>query len=167
MKYIKKYNESSSGPEKEELDLEYVKNCLIYFFDENDKNDNTEVHFKWELHVKDPLNLTFGVPNSKYIIGNWVSGEDSSHAHNLIDKRLIGIQISHKIKNIPNGLSIKNDNFKELSDWSDDFKRLSNTIVGSVNNIKEEYPNYIIDCYYSDDEYSDRSLYFQLEVKIL
>lgn len=129
MKHIKKYNEAISigGKKKEELDLEYVTNCLIDLIE----IDNSKVYYKYQYKKYD----------------RWLESDFLLHSEiekyfsDLIyEKEIIGIKIEKYIESIP-------DSNSEISDWCDRLKIMVNTIIGASNNIKDEYPNYYIEDY--------------------
>ncbi len=136
MKHIKKYNEAISigGKKKEELDLEYVKNCLIDLIE----NDNSKVYYKYQYKKYDRW------LESDFLLNSEIEEYFRSENGDLIyQKEIIGIKVTTYIEDMP-------DSNSEISDWCDRLKIMANTIIGASNNIKDEYPNYYIEDYNSD-----------------
>jgi hypothetical protein len=155
MKYIKKYNESLTvgGDKNEELDLEYVKNCLVDLLD----NPDTKIYYKYQYKIISPLKKTI------WISKNWTDDKDWIPQSNKFDdeKQVIGIKIVSKVDGlIPESVS-------DIPDWCDRVKRMSNSILGGERNIKEEYPDYYISTHYEENGYNDEPancLIFKIEV---
>lgn len=161
MKHIKKYNEATtySGTKNEELDLEYVKNCLVDLLD----NAETKVFIKYQIKI---FNLSSDT--NLWTSRDWVDENLDFVEPNLTsnfkftgEKEIIGIKIETKVDGlIPSDLL-------EIPDWCDEVKRMSNSIIGGEKNIKEEYPNYYIDTYNEENGFSDEPsncLIFKIEV---
>ncbi len=133
IKNYKKYNEAISigGKKKEELDLEYVTNCLIDLIE----IDNSKVYYKYQY--KKYAALKHGWFESDFLLHS----EIEKYFSDLIcEKEIIGIKIEKYIESIP-------DSNSEISNWCDELKSLVNTIIGASDNIKDEYPNYYIEDY--------------------
>lgn len=154
MKYIKKYNEALTigGSKKEELDLEYIKNCLAYILDK----DETEIEYKHQFLIGSPFDRSKRWSERYYQKDiNWVPEDRYSG-----EKVLTGILLKTHIETSP-------DKVNEIPEWCDRVKSLTNTIIGSMKNIKEEYPNYYIECWYEENGFDDNppnSLVFNIEI---
>ncbi len=131
IKNYKKYNEAISigGKKKEELDLEYVTNCLIDLIE----IDNSKVYYKYQYKKYDRWLESDFLLHSE--IEKYFRSENGDY-----EKEIIGIKIEKYIESIP-------DSNSEISNWCDELKSLVNTIIGASDNIKDEYPNYYIEDY--------------------
>lgn len=125
---IKKFEAFSvGGSKKEEIDLEYVRLCLIELIESGSK-----VYYKYQYKKNDRWN------ESDFLSMNEI--EQYFNDDLIYQKEIIGIKVTTYIKDMP-------DSNSEISDWCDKVKNIADIVVTSCDKIKDEYPDYYTEDY--------------------
>ena len=140
---IKKFEAFSvGGSKKEEIDLEYVRQCLIDLIE-----SGSGVYYKYQYEK-----------NGRWNESDFLSMKEIEQYFNddlIYQKEIIGIKVETYIyEMIP-------DSNREISDWCDKVKNIADIVVTSCDKIRDEYPDYYIEDY--NMEYLNK-LKFVIEV---
>ncbi len=125
---IKKFEAFSvGGSKKEEIDLEYVRQCLIDLIESGSK-----VYYKYQYKKNDRWNES-----------DFLSMKEIEQYFNddlIYQKEIIGIKVTTYIEDMP-------DSNSEISDWCDKVKNIADIVVTSCDKIRDEYPDYYTEDY--------------------
>jgi hypothetical protein len=125
---IKKFEAFSvGGSKKEEIDLEYVRLCLIDLIESGSK-----VYYKYQYKKNDRWNES-----------DFLSMKEIEQYFNddlIYQKEIIGIKVTTYIEDMP-------DSNSEISDWCDKVKNIADIVVTSCDKIRDEYPDYYTEDY--------------------
>jgi hypothetical protein len=125
---IKKFEAFSvGGSKREEIDLEYVRLCLIDLIESGSK-----VYYKYQYKK-----------NDRWFESDFLSMKEIEQYFNddlIYQKEIIGIKVTTYIEDMP-------DSNSEISDWCDKVKNIADIVVTSCDKIRDEYPDYYTEDY--------------------